>query len=220
MDQLEKDIKTKVENQIKWDNTLRASDIRVQVEGSRVRLEGKVPDYSSLRSAERDASLVRGVTGVENLLEVTNSSQIEHITDEEILMEIRNSLIFDKEIDSTGINVIVEEGVVILEGTVTNHTEKELAGKYALNTTGVLKVENNLSINMQGGINDEIIAEQVKEALDTNPYVDARDIEVVVSEGFVTLNGNVQDFVAANAARDAALYTYGVKGVSNNIIVG
>lgn len=66
---------------------------------------------------------------------------------------------------------------------------------------------------------DERLRELVSERLEEDDDVDASDIEVLVSDGEVTLNGTVDSRRTKRRAEDLAAITYGVKDVHNNLRV-
>jgi BON domain len=66
---------------------------------------------------------------------------------------------------------------------------------------------------------DERIREEVCEHLADHPYIDAREIEVSVVEGEVTLSGFVDARIAKRAAEDCADHVRGVKDVHNRLRV-
>ena len=216
---MEEQLFNQVTNQIKWDNRLVSADIKVSVEGTNVTLEGSVPSSVAMRAAEADSYLVRGVTKVNNQLKIEYKEQ-DTPGDLEIESNIRNILLWDNNIDSSNVEINVSKGVVNLDGTVNTPWERQLIEEKSLSARGVYMVNNNLNVNMSGNMNDEIIAEEVKLAIDRNPYVNADDIIVRVNEGMVTLDGQVQSYMAANAAHDSAMYTTGVRGVIDNIQIG
>jgi osmotically-inducible protein OsmY len=66
---------------------------------------------------------------------------------------------------------------------------------------------------------DERIREDVCERLSYDDYVDASEIEVVVSAGLVTLTGSVDERSAKRRAEDIAESVTGVREVENQIRV-
>jgi osmotically-inducible protein OsmY len=66
---------------------------------------------------------------------------------------------------------------------------------------------------------DKDLKQHVQNALDWEPSVDAKDIGVSVDEGVVTLRGNVASYTEKIAAERAALRTYGVKALANDLTV-
>ena len=66
---------------------------------------------------------------------------------------------------------------------------------------------------------DELIAQEIREALERNEYVNADRITVAVSEGNVLLTGTVESLRAKRAADRTALLTGGVTEIENEIEV-
>lgn len=62
---------------------------------------------------------------------------------------------------------------------------------------------------------DERIHEDICEALARDPDIDARDLEVIVREGEVTLTGSVEDKWMKRAAEDVTEGVHGVRDVQN-----
>jgi osmotically-inducible protein OsmY len=220
MAEFENRIQQNVENRLKWDPRLSAGEVEVEVKGSSVKLEGSVPNNTAMRAAEQDAYMVEGVRTVDNYLAIKFPEDSVIPDDITIESNIRNMFLWDNRINSTGISITVSNGVVGLDGTVNTYWEKTLAEDIASSATGVYMVNNNLAINETGDINDEILANQVRDGIDLNPYVQAQEIQVSVNEGIVTLSGNVQSYLESTEAHDAALHTRGVRGIVNNITVG
>ena len=63
------------------------------------------------------------------------------------------------------------------------------------------------------------LKQQVQNALDWEPSLDASDIGVSVDEGVVTLRGNVGSYVEKITAERVALHVFGVRGVANDLAV-
>jgi len=66
----DEDLKRDVENELKWDPDIDASDIGVAVKDGAVTLSGFARSFRQRRKAEEDATRVRGVRGVANDVEV------------------------------------------------------------------------------------------------------------------------------------------------------
>ncbi|MGE3681894.1 MAG: BON domain-containing protein [Bdellovibrionales bacterium] len=66
---------------------------------------------------------------------------------------------------------------------------------------------------------DDRIREDVSDALERHPQIDASDIEVKVEEGVVTLSGTVDSRYTKRMAEDAVEDIYGVKDVVNHMRV-
>ncbi|MFW5644860.1 MAG: BON domain-containing protein [Bacteroidota bacterium] len=216
----EGELKTKVEKYLRRDNRIQDSNITVNVTGTSVILEGVVRNYDAFRAAENDAYMVMGVKAVDNQLQIEQPESFQQPEDNEIEESVRSFLIWNTQVNSNDIDVVVDKGRVELNGSVYSFHELKLAEEIASNVNGVSEVKNNLIVNTRYDVNDELIADNVYDALDADPFVNTNDIEVSVDHGLVTISGNVQDYAAANAAHDALLYIPGVRGIVNNVTIG
>lgn len=66
---------------------------------------------------------------------------------------------------------------------------------------------------------DNVVADEVCDALAHEPEVDMDEIEVSVKNGHVTLRGRAQDHWMRQQAEDVIYFLPGVKGVTNEILV-
>jgi osmotically-inducible protein OsmY len=66
---------------------------------------------------------------------------------------------------------------------------------------------------------DKDLKQQVENALDWEPSVDAKDIGVSADQGVVTLRGNVASYAEKIIAERVTLQLYGVKAVANDLVV-
>lgn len=216
----EKDLRKRVLGSLMRDERLKDSDIHVKVKGASISLEGKVDSVSKMRAAESDSYKVPGVRAVENYLHIEPHPETQQPADFEIKEIIRATLAWNNQIDSTAIEIDVDSGVAELKGSVYSYHEMRLAEEMVIATKGVKDVINNLVVNSRHSPDDEIVADQIFEALDNDPMVNADDINISLDNGLVTLTGTVQDYAAANAAHDALMYIPGVRGIINNINIG
>jgi osmotically-inducible protein OsmY len=143
------------------------------------------------------------------------------MTDKELKRNTQNALDWEPSIDAADIGVAVEGGVVTLHGKVASYAQKMTAERVTLRVYGVKAVANELAVHLPTDFTrtDADIAQAALNALRWNSLVPADKIAVVVTNGWVRLDGKVdwqyQRDVAVRAVRDLL----GVKGVSNNITV-
>lgn len=78
--------------------------------------------------------------------------------------------------------------------------------------------------NPQGGseqrTEDEHLQRAVRWSLFEDTWLDARNIDIAVRDGVVTLSGKVRDYMAMRYAWDDAWETPGVRGVITKLDVG
>ena len=143
------------------------------------------------------------------------------MTDRELQEHVQTALDWEPSVDAADIGVSVDGGVVTLRGDVKTYAEKATAERVALKVYGVKAVANDVTVRLGGTLKrtDTEIAQAVVAALRWNTRVPRDQIAVSVSDGWVTLKGQVdweyQRTAAANLVRDLE----GVRGVTNVIAV-
>lgn len=143
------------------------------------------------------------------------------MTDKDLKQTVENALDWDPSIDAADIGVSVDEGVVTLRGNVRTYSEKFAAERVAVRVFGVKAVANDLAVHLPTLFErtDTEIAQAAVTALKSNIVVPTGRISVTVSEGWITLKGNVEWQYQKDAAVGCVRDLFGVKGVSNIIAV-
>ena len=141
--------------------------------------------------------------------------------DSQLQRDVLDELAWEPSVDAAEIGVSVENGVVILNGTVKSFNEKWTAERAAQRVEGVRAVTDELVVKLAGDTqhSDADIAQAVVNALDWNAAVPRNRIKVVVESGRITLRGNVEYHFQKDAAEGAVRNLKGVKGVSNLIAI-
>lgn len=209
-------IKTQVVDQLLWDSRVDAADVGVTVKKGSVTLKGVVPSYQAKSAGLWDAYLVRGVTFVDNQLIV---KYLKVSTDTKIKEYVGNTLMWDMDLDDSNITVSVDGGAVKLIGTAKSYWEKYLAEDDAYRVGGVINVTNELGIVLSDSTTDERVAKDIEAAIERNFNIEVNDVDVKVSDGTVTLSGEVPSWTARSAAYECARYTSGVFDVRNNLTI-
>jgi osmotically-inducible protein OsmY len=142
-------------------------------------------------------------------------------TDREIQKDVLSELGWDTRVDETEIGVEVEKGVVTLTGTVDSYAKKIAARDAAHRVLGVLDVADDIQVKLPGSLKrtDTEIAQAVRAALEWDALVPDRKIRSTVSDGWVTLDGEVDTLREKEDAQHAVRALTGVKGVNNRLIV-
>jgi osmotically-inducible protein OsmY len=134
----------KIERVLANNPTLNLFKIEVAAYQGVVTLKGHVPTEARKRHAADSAASVEGVRAVENLIQIGQRKAGESFQDAVIISKITNDLIRDPLTHSLSIDVETNKGQVMLTGRVKSKKEKQLAEMIALDTEGVLAVENRL----------------------------------------------------------------------------
>jgi osmotically-inducible protein OsmY len=143
------------------------------------------------------------------------------MTDKDLKRHIEDALNWEPSFDAAEIGVSVDNGVVTLRGDVATYAARSTAERVTLAVYGVKAVANDLNVKLPGEYHrtDSDIAQAAVNALQWNTVVPTNRVTVTVSNGWVTLKGNVdwqyQKDAAARAVRDLT----GVRGVNNNLTV-
>jgi osmotically-inducible protein OsmY len=145
---------------------------------------------------------------------------MERRTDSEIRQQVQRELLWDSRLWSADIQVAVHEGVVALTGTVSTYAKKLAAQEAAHRICGVLDVANDVEVKTNGRARtDTAIAKAVRHALEWDTLVPEDLVQSTVSDGWVTLEGDVKVWREREDAENAVLNLSGVMGVINKIQV-
>lgn len=142
-------------------------------------------------------------------------------TDLQIQQDVMRELRWDTRIGPAKVGVEVDKGIVTLTGTLDNFAKKHAATEAAHRVAGVLDVANDISVHLAGspGKTDTEIARAVRAALEWDAFVPDQRIRSNVSDGWVTLEGEVEYLRESEDAARVVRRLDGVKGVWNEIVV-
>jgi len=140
-------------------------------------------------------------------------------TDFELQRDLLDELAWEPSVDAAEIGVSVENGIVILNGTVKSFSEKWTAERVAQRVEGVRAITDELVVKLPGDSHytDTDIASAAVNALNWNASVPRNQIKVLVENGWITLQGSVEYHYQTDAAGGAVRTLKGVKGMSNLI---
>ncbi len=218
---------------------LRANDLKVSVHSGTATLTGNVEEDVSKELAKQIALGVSGVRDVDNQIVVkpdytvpsrtSDRSYGEAIDDATITASVKSKLMWSRYTDGLTTDVDTRWGKVKLTGTADSEAEKDLASRLALNTRGVVGVDNQLVVKgakpkmtdsakataheARGDVADSWITTKVKSTLLYSANVDGSDIGVTTTAGVVTLRGKVHSSVERDLAIELAGNVRGVKSV-------
>jgi len=210
------EIKRDVEDEIRWNPDIDATDIAVTVKSAVVTLTGFVHSYSDKLQAEADAKRIAGVAGVANDIEVRlPSSDVR--PDPEIARDVVTELRLQLPLSADKIKAVVKGGWVTLEGEVEWHYQRERAERAVRHVKGVLGVSD--LINLKPSVSPADIKRKIEEAFKRNAEIDANRIQVKSSDGEVVLEGTVRSWAERQEAERVAWAAPGVKKVEDHIRV-
>ena len=142
------------------------------------------------------------------------------ITDTEIREDVYRELRQTSPLDGAEIEVTVKDYIVTLKGTVSSTAASLYAVDAARRVEGVHEVINNLEAHPPADARtDAEVAEEVRQALESDGLISEKSIEYTVTNGWVGLGGSVACLCEREEAERAVRDLVGVRGVYNQIAV-
>lgn len=221
---------------------LRAHDIRVEVNNGSAILTGKVDDDVNRELAAQIALGVSGIDEVDNRIEILQDYQPatpppgersygDIVADASITAAVKSKLLWSKNAQGLAAKVDTLYGKVTLQGSADSAAAKELAGVLALNSHGVVEVDNRLlvqppapganakmkatSAEVGQSFSDGWITTKVRSTLMYSSNVNSSKITVTTKDGVVTLTGTVNSAAEQALAVALADNISGVKRVDD-----
>ena len=170
--------------ELKWDASVNAALIGVEVQDGVVNLTGRVNSYANKLAAERAAQRVSGVKALAIDMEVVLPGESVR-NDSDIARTAKNILEWTTNWPKDSVNVMVENGWVTLSGRLDWEYQKQMAMGAVRHLMGVIGVSNQIVINpkvLKTKVKSEIIAAIKRLAND-----DANNIQVEVEDGTLHL---------------------------------
>lgn len=214
---------------------LRANDINVTVTAGKATLTGVVDEEVNKQLAKQIALGVDGIREVDNQIQVqadyvrpgkaAKRSYGDMIEDAGVTAAVQSRLSWNARTSGLNTEVSTMWSKVTLVGKAPSQPVKDLAGSLALNTRGVLAVDNQLRVDDQPGsaaaavqtagddLADAWITAKVKSTFMYSNNVDGADISVSTSKGVVTLSGQMDSGAERALAIELAQNVRGVKSV-------
>ncbi len=204
-------------------------------------LSGTVEEDVNKELAQQIALGVSGIKTVDNQIlvkadyvpsarESQERSFGEVVDDATITATVKSKLLWSKNTDGLEIDVDTRMGKVTLQGSAENGAAKELAGRMAKNTRGVVSVNNQLVVeaskpkskvadvdsehDTSQEIADTWITTKVKSTYMYSSNVENDNISVSTTDGNVTLSGKVSSGAERELATELAQNIRGVKSVN------
>jgi osmotically-inducible protein OsmY len=142
-------------------------------------------------------------------------------SDRDIERDVKEELEWNPDLDASDIALTVTSGVATLAGFVKSYTDKYEAEAAAKRVAGVSGVANDLEVRLPAIDQrpDPDIARDAVAALKNQLPISAEHIKVVVKQGWVNLEGQVEWQYQKNTAANAVRRIKGVRGVTNMILL-
>ncbi|MBN8879220.1 MAG: BON domain-containing protein [Sphingobacteriales bacterium] len=209
-------IQKEVQDELKWQPLLNATEIGVAVKNGIVTLSGQVDSYTKKLAAEKAAKRIGGVKAVAEDIKVAYyGNRVK--TDAEIAEAVVNALKWHSAVQEEKIKIKVDDGVVTLDGEVDWDYQRTNAKTAIENLTGVKLVVNLIGVKPKVKSSD--VTQGIKDALLRSANSDAGRIRVDVIGSKVILSGFVRSFAEKEDAETAAWAAPGVITLESNLVV-
>ena len=212
----DRELQEHVQKALDWEPSVDAADIGVSVDGGVVTLRGDVRTYSEKGAAERVALRVYGVKAVANDVNVRLGDGLKR-TDTDVAQAAVSALRWNTMVPGDKIAAAVTDGWVTLTGHVSWEYQRVAAARAVRDLTGVRGVTNLVTVEPHASSVD--VKSKIEAALKRSAEVDARRINVAITDSKVILSGNVHSWFERDEARRAAWSAPGVKEVEDRIAV-
>ena len=142
-------------------------------------------------------------------------------SDAMIRSDVLAELDFDPAVRSSGIGVAVKEGAVTLTGSLTSYAEKRAVERAVQRVHGVRAIAVEMTVSMPNDHErkDADLASAAERTLLWHVLVPDGKIRLLVENGWITLEGEVEWAFQSHAAETAVQSLVGVVGVTNRIVV-
>jgi osmotically-inducible protein OsmY len=210
------DIRRDVEDELRWDPDIDATDVAVTVRSGVVTLVGFVRSYMQKYQAEVDAKRVAGVVAVANDIEVRLPG-VDERPDPDIARDAIERIKSELPFSWDKVKVIVRSGWVTLEGETEWNYQRDRAETAIRRVRGVKGINNLIVVKPRAAPTE--IKRKIEEALRRTAEIDASRVTVETVGNEVILRGSVRSWAEREEAEKAAWRAPGVAKVDNRIIV-
>ena len=209
-------IKNDVLAELKYEPSVKATDIGVLVKDGILTLNGFVDSYADKWSAVRAAKRVAGVKAIADDIEVKVPNAY-HRSDTDIAAAAASQIKWSTSLPPEAVKITVREGWITLEGALEWWYKKNVAETAVKYLAGVKGVTNLISITPE--LTTSGLEAAIKAAFDRNALLDSEKIEVEIYGTEVILSGKVDNHAEKDEAERVAWAAPGVSSVDNQITI-
>jgi osmotically-inducible protein OsmY len=202
------EIKTDVLAELKYEPSVKVTDIGVLVKDGTVTLNGYATSAAEKWEAVRASKRVVGVKAIADDIEVKLHETFIN-TDSDIAAAAIHHIDW--------FTTMVRNGWITLDGEVEWQYLKIAAGHFLHHLSGVKGVSNEISIKPRLSVTE--VATDIKSAFKRSAMLDANKIQIDVVGSKVTLKGKVRNYAELEEAERAVWAASGVLTVDNQLSV-
>ena len=215
-DKTDTEIKTDVLSELKYDPSLKVTEIGVLVKDGTVTLNGYATSFDEKLAAVHAVKRVAGVVAIADDIEL-HIPDANHRTDGEIAAAAAHKIEWATTIPKGTVEIVVRNGWIILEGEVEWWYQKNAAETVVRSISGVHGVSSSISIKPTDKI--AAVGMGIEAAIERNAMLDASKIRVEIVGSKVILHGTVRTLAQREEAERIAWAAQGVFSVEDHLAV-
>jgi osmotically-inducible protein OsmY len=216
LDKTDTEIKTDVLSELKYDPSLKVTEIGVLVNDGVVTLNGYTTSFDEKLAAVYAVKRVAGVVAIADDIEL-HIPDANHRTDGEIAAAAAHKIAWATTIPTGTVEITVRNGWIILEGEVEWWYQKNAAETVMRSISGVHGVSSSISIKPTDKI--PAVGMDIEAAIDRNAMLDASKIRIEIVGSKVILHGTVRTLAQREEAERIAWAAQGVFSVEDHLAV-
>jgi osmotically-inducible protein OsmY len=216
LDKTDTEIKMDVLSELKYDPSLKVTEIGVLVTDGVVTLNGYATSFDEKLAAVHAVKRVAGVIAIADDIEL-HIPDANHRTDGEIAAAAAHKIAWATTIPTGTVEITVRNGWIILEGEVEWWYQKNAAETVMRSISGVHGVSNSISIKPASKI--PAVGMDIEAAINRNAMLDASKIRVEIIGSKVILHGTVRTLAQREEAERIAWAAQGVFSVEDHLAV-
>ncbi|MEO5796804.1 MAG: BON domain-containing protein [Rhodoferax sp.] len=202
--------------ELKWEPSVNATHIGVEVKDGVVTLAGHVDSYAEKWHAERASQRVSGVKALAVEIDVALAGSSTR-TDGDIARSAEQVLQWVSFLPPGSVKVLVEGGWITLSGDVDWEYQRQAATNAVRYLMGVTGVSDQIGIKAKVSL--DTVKSEIEAALKRRAKTDAQNIGVEVRGNDVTLTGSVHSWSERELATLSAWSAPGVQNVWDKMTV-
>lgn len=208
------EIKTDVLAELKYEPSVKSTDIGVLVHEGVVTLNGFVTSYNEKWNALRAVKRINGVSAIADEIAVKLGSSSQH-SDSDIAQAAAHHMKWCQAVVQKAVKITVHNGWITLEGEVEWMFQKTSAESTLKYLAGVIGVTNSITIKPVLQADD--IENDINNSMERNSFFDAEHVNVETDGSKVILTGTVRNYYERDEAVRIAWAARGVYSVDNQI---